>query len=242
MSIPIADRRVLVTGASSGIGAATAVALLERGARVAGLARRHGRLAQVGGLLAVPADVSDPAAAGSGVDSAVTALGGLDVLINAAGVSFGGSIEDGDLQEWRMTFDVNVLGLLAITRAAIPALREGRAPLIINVSSMSGHRILSPRNTVYGASKHAVQAITTGLRKELAPAGIRVTGVSPSYVQDTEIHDHHRDPAQAEAARTRGNELGVPMLDFVEAMVYLVATGPEMGIRQLDLSATHQPD
>ncbi len=186
-------RRVLVTGASSGIGTATAEAVVAAGGRVALLARSERVLDQLTERLgeramAVPADVTDPddvAAAMARIDDA---WGGLDAVVNSAGVVRPGGIAETGPTDWKLTFDVNVLGVLHVVSAALPLLRRSELADIVNISSMSGRRRASVAMTVYSASKFAVHVLSDGLREELSPEGIRVTIVSPGYVQ-TPIFD-----------------------------------------------------
>lgn len=184
-------RRVLVTGGSSGIGAAVARAVAAEGATVAVLARSRDVLedlaAELGGV-AVPADVADVTAARAAVAEASDALGGLDAVVNSAGVMRPGTVADGDPDEFRLMVEVNVLGLLYVTQACLPHLRASGAGDVVNISSMSGRRVPSPTAGVYSGTKFAVHAISEGLRQELADDAVRVTTVAPGYV-DTPIGD-----------------------------------------------------
>jgi NADP-dependent 3-hydroxy acid dehydrogenase YdfG len=186
MGTELEGRRVLVTGASSGIGRATVRACAAAGARVALLARRFDRVAALAAEVSgapIAADLRDPIAAAAAVDEAASHLGGLDAVVNNAGVARTGSIADGDVEEWRAMLETNVLGLLAVTRAAIPHLRTAGRGDVVNVSSMSGRRVPGARSAVYSGTKHAVHAISAALRRELHPDGIRVSIVSPGFVR-----------------------------------------------------------
>jgi len=179
---------VLVTGASTGIGRSTALMLAERGMTVyAGVrnARDESDLsaAAVGDLRPVRLDVTKL----SQVEAAVTAItgdGGLSALVNNAGVYFGGPLELATERDIRTTFEVNVLGLLLLTRACLPMLRDS-AGRIVNISSISG-LVALPGVSVYAGSKFAVEAITDSLRTELSAFGIRVIAIEPGSIQ-TEI-------------------------------------------------------
>lgn len=188
----LTGRRILVTGASSGIGAATARALDAAGARVALLARSTGQLEAVAAdctdAHVAAADVTHPDTLAPAVSAAADDLGGLDGLVNAAGVAFPGGVTDGDPDHWRTTYEVNVLGLLSVTRVALPYLREASVADVVNVSSMSGRRVASPELAIYAGSKHAVHAISQGMAMELADGPVRVTLLSPGYV-DTPIFE-----------------------------------------------------
>lgn len=208
---------MLVTGGSSGIGRSTAEAIVAEGGRVALVARGAPQLHEVAlpmGDAAVvePVDVTDPDAVAVSVSRIGEALGGLDAVVNAAGVVRVGGIDATGPDDWKQTFDVNVLGLLNVTHAALPLLREtagsGAAPAdIVNLSSMSGRRRASVEMTVYSASKFAVHVISDGLREELSPDGIRVTIVSPSFVRTPifdDIADDELRRRYQEAQATRG--------------------------------------
>ncbi len=195
---PLGGRRVLVTGASSGIGEAVARTLTGAGARVALVARRAAELDRLAGELgdaavAVPADLTDDAAATAAVHAAAERLGGLDALVNAAGLMHAGPVLGSDdpstPDQWRRMFELNVVGLLVVTRAAAEHLRAGTAPVVVNVSSMSGRRVPTAAGAVYAATKHAVHAVSDGLRMELAPDGVRVTTLAPGFVRTGIVDD-----------------------------------------------------
>jgi NADP-dependent 3-hydroxy acid dehydrogenase YdfG len=194
----LAGRAVAVTGASSGIGAATAYACARAGAAVAVCARRTERLdglverinGEGGRAVAFETDISDEQQCWDFVDGAVRELGGLDVLVNNAGVMHLGPIDGAPTDEWRRMVNVNVLGLLYCTQAAIPHLRRSEAGHIANVSSVGG-RVVGPWSGVYSATKFAVGAISEALRRELMDDGIRVTVIEPGRVE-SELRTHVR--------------------------------------------------
>lgn len=191
------NRRVLVTGASSGIGAATARAIVDAGGSVALMARSADALSSLAGELgeravAAPADVTDPASVAAAITRVEEELGGLDAVVNAAGVVRPGGMRRTGPDDWKAMFDVNVLGLMNVTHAALPLLERNDVSDVINISSMSGRRRASVAMTVYSASKFAVHVISDGLREELADDGVRVTVISPGYVQ-TPIFDEVDD-------------------------------------------------
>lgn len=184
-------RRILVTGGSSGIGAAVARAVAANGARVALLARSRDALENLATDLdgvAVPAHVTDVGEVGTAVATAAEALGGLDAVVNSAGVMRPGSVGEGDPDDFRLMLEVNVLGLLHVTQGVLPHLEASGAGDVVNISSMSGRRIPSATAGVYSGTKFAVHAISEGLRRELAGRPVRVTTVAPGYV-DTPIGD-----------------------------------------------------
>ena len=173
----------LVTGGASGIGLATARLMQARGARVAILDREiPSNVLAGGGLHAVLADVTDDDAVRSGVTGAAEALGGLDILVNNAGIGAAGTVEDNDDDEWRHVLDVNVLGVVRTTRAALPALRAAAArrggAAIVNTCSIAGVAGL-PQRALYSASKGAVYALTLAMAADHVRENIRVTCVTP---------------------------------------------------------------
>jgi NADP-dependent 3-hydroxy acid dehydrogenase YdfG len=222
-------RRLLVTGGSSGIGAATARAAAAAGARVALLARREGPLTALARELdgvAVPADVTDAEAAHTAVDRAAEELGGLDGVVNAAGLVRPGDVATADPASWRAMFDVNVLGLLHVTQPAIAHLRTVGGGDVVNVSSMSGRRIGSTEMATYAASKAAVHALSEGLRRELQPDGIRVAVVAPGLV-DTPIFEGVEGDT-ADRLRDAVATKGLPVGTVADAIVRILAAPPEL--------------
>jgi NAD(P)-dependent dehydrogenase (short-subunit alcohol dehydrogenase family) len=166
----------LVTGGASGIGLATAHLLAERGARVAVLDLDPSGVAAP--LLAHRADVTDDAAVRRAVAAAVAGLGGLDVLVNNAGIGAQGTVEDNDDAEWHHVLDVNVLGIVRTTRAALPHLRASRHAAVVNTCSIAATAGL-PRRALYSATKGAVHALTLAMAADHVREGIRVNCVHP---------------------------------------------------------------
>ncbi|WP_051468791.1 SDR family oxidoreductase [Actinomadura oligospora] len=200
-SVPFEGRVAVVTGASSGIGAATARRLAESGAAVVLLARRSGsiedtaRELRAGGTtaLAVQADVTSVESLEQAARDIVEQVGTPDLLVNNAGTMYPGPLEERRLAEWRSMLDTNVLGLLQTTGVFIGHLLEaasaGRQVDLVNISSIAGTRMFPPEYAVYSASKAAVNAVSESLRNELGPQGIRVSDLQPGLVA-TEIGDH----------------------------------------------------
>jgi NADP-dependent 3-hydroxy acid dehydrogenase YdfG len=185
--------KILVTGASSGIGRAAAIELAQRGHTVFAAARRLTALEKLAeshrGIVAVPLDVTDEKSVETAcalVDSASQGAG-IDVLVNAAGFALTGPIETLTTQEVKRQFDTNVFGLLAVTRAVLPGMRRRRTGRIVNISSVVG-RTSFPAMGVYGATKYALEALSDSLRMELAPLGIKVVLIEPGFVA-TDIVD-----------------------------------------------------
>jgi 2-keto-3-deoxy-L-fuconate dehydrogenase len=165
-----------VTGGASGIGAAVAGVLQERGARVAVLDLHTDRVPE--GMLAVRADVSDDASVRDAVDTVVRELGRLDVLVNNAGIGAQGTVADNDDAEWHRVLDVNVLGAVRTTRAALPHLRRSPSAAIVNTGSIAATAGL-PQRALYSASKGAVLALTRAMAADHLAEGIRVNCVNP---------------------------------------------------------------
>ncbi|MFL5992643.1 MAG: SDR family oxidoreductase, partial [Rubrobacteraceae bacterium] len=184
----LAGRTAVVTGASSGIGEATARLLASEGCNVVLAARRKERLnalaAELGeGTLAAPTDVTDPGACAALVARTVERFGSLDILVNNAGLGLYGSIPEGDPDDWRKMFDVNVLGVLYLTRAAARHMLARGTGDVVFVSSLAGRRVPAPDGTVYAATKHAITAVAEGLRLDVHEKGIRVINVEPGLVR-----------------------------------------------------------
>jgi NAD(P)-dependent dehydrogenase (short-subunit alcohol dehydrogenase family) len=167
--------RALVTGGASGIGLATARRLAALGATVAVLDLNR---LEDSALLSVTADITDDAAVRSAVRQAVGQLSGLDVLVNNAGIGAQGGVEDNTDEEWQRVLDVNVLGLVRVTRAALPALRRSQHAAIVNTCSIAATAGL-PQRALYSASKGAVLALTRAMAADLLPENIRVNAVNP---------------------------------------------------------------
>src|SRR3954451_18949558 len=193
----IKDRVVAITGASSGIGEATALACAAEGAAVALAARRTDRIqalaerirAEGGKAIAVETDITDEASARAFVERTAIELGGLYALVNNAGVMLLGSVEGADTDQWRQMIEVNCLGLLYCTHAALPVMREGGSGHVVNVSSVAG-RVASLGSAVYNMTKWGVTGFSEGLRQEVLHANIRVTIIEPGYVE-TELQGHN---------------------------------------------------
>lgn len=240
----LAGRRILVTGASSGIGAATARTLVERGARVGLLARRVDRLEALAeelgaAAVAVPADVVDVAAVRAGVEHAAEHLEGLDGVVNSAGLVRPGTVVDADPAQWRAMMEVNVLGLLHVTQAVVPQLVACGGGDVVNVSSMTGRRLATAELGVYAASKAGVHALSEGLRRELADRRIRVTVVAPGLVA-TELLDGLEDPV-AERLRGRAEQVGLAPDDVARAIADVLAAPPHvLHVEVALLSATQE--
>jgi NADP-dependent 3-hydroxy acid dehydrogenase YdfG len=240
MSGALSGKTALVTGASSGIGRGAAVALAEAGARVALVARRAERLkdlaAQIeadgGQALALPADVTDEAEAARVVEAATGHFGGLDILVNAAGMTQTGKVENGDLADWRYVFELNFWSGLYLSRAAIPALKAGGGD-IVNISSTAGRRPVGATFGPYAASKFALTAFTESLRAEVTVAGIRVSIIEPGATA-TEVHAGIKDAKVREYTRQHVEKDGaLQPEDVAAAIVFVVSLPRHVNVSQL---------
>jgi NADP-dependent 3-hydroxy acid dehydrogenase YdfG len=236
----LSGKTALVTGASSGIGRGAAVALAEAGARVALVARRVGRLkdlaAQIeasgGQALACPADITDEAEATRVVEDAAGHFGGLDILVNAAGMTQTGKVENADLADWRYVFELNFWAGLYMSRAAIPALKAGGGD-IVNISSTAGRRPVGATFGPYAASKFALTAFTESLRAEVTLAGIRVSVIEPGATA-TEAHEAIKDDQVREFTRQHLQKDGaLQPEDVAAAIVFVVSLPPRVNVSQL---------
>jgi 2-keto-3-deoxy-L-fuconate dehydrogenase len=212
--------RVLVTGGASGIGAATAAHFEEEGARVVVLDRDRAE-----GFTSVVADLSDDASVRAAVAEAVETLGGLDVLVNNAGIGATGSVADNDDEEWHRVFDVNVLGIVRTTRAALPALRASEHAAVVNTCSIAAWTGL-PQRAVYSATKGAVQALTLAMAADHLADGIRVNCVNPGTADTPWVQrllDASADPAAERAALQARQPTGrlVSAAEVAHAIVHL---------------------
>src|SRR5579864_7569971 len=230
-STEFAGLAALVTGGASGIGLATARLLAARGARVAVLDRDQPSGDAGDGLYPVLADVTDDAAVRAAVAQAGQALAGLDILINNAGIGAAGTVEDNDDDEWHRVLDVNVLGIVRTTRAALPLLRQaarerGQAA-IVNTCSVAGIAGL-PQRALYSASKGAVYSLTLAMAADHVAEGVRVNCVTPGTADTpwvSRLLDAAPDPAAERAALNARQPMGrlVSADEVAAAIAYLAS-------------------
>ena len=246
------QRVVIVTGASSGIGEATARALVADGTHVVGVARRKERLEQVarelrgspGSLSVVVSDITSPGAAPKVIDQVVAESGHVDGLVNNAGIMLLGPVETTDPDEWDQMLEINVRAVLRMTSAAIPhLLRAAGEPNgvadIVNISSTAG-RIARQGAGVYNASKFALNAFSESLRQELAPRFVRVSLVEPGLVV-TELTSHIRNAASREAAdQSRAAIASLQANDVARVVAFILASPRHVAINEVLMRPTQQ--
>ncbi len=219
----------IVTGGASGIGAAIVARLREGGAKVAILDRNIDSVAD--GVPAFQADISDTAAVQAAVSAAAQHLGGIDIVVNNAGIGAQGTVEQNSEEEWHRVFDINVLGLVRVSRAAMPWLRESAHAAIVNTSSVLAI-VGVPNRALYGATKGAVSALTLQMAADHLAEGIRVNAVLPGTADTPWIQNlmnQADDPAAERAALEARQPHGrlVRAEEVAEAVTYLA--GPLAG-------------
>ncbi|WP_432251359.1 SDR family oxidoreductase [Streptomyces sp. HNM1019] len=246
---PLSGCVALVTGASSGIGAATAVALARQGADLALVARRTERLEDLAATVrkegrscaVLAADLRDTARARQCVEDAVERCGRLDVLVNNAGAVAPGRIEEGDPEGWERVLDLNVKTVLHTSQQALPhllrAASDGPRGVadVVNVSSVAG-RVVRPANGVYSATKHAVGAMSEAMRQEVTGRGVRVGVIEPGMVA-TELTT---DSAVAAAGRGMPRELWLHPEDIAHAIAFMVTQPSHAAVNEVMVRPTAQ--
>ena len=242
----IEGKVVVITGASSGLGEATARLLSAQGASVVLGARRVDRLqslaeeltASGGKALAIATDVTQRDQVQKLVDAAVQTYGRVDVMINNAGLMPQAPLERLKVDEWDRMIDVNIKGVLYGIAAALPYMKQQKAGHFINVSSVAGHRV-GPGFAVYAATKHAVRALSEGLRQEVKPYNIRTTVISPGAVA-TELPQSVTDPASAERVRKFYAEIAIPAEFFARAVAFAMSQPEDVDVNEILFRPTRQ--
>ena len=215
----------IVTGGASGIGAATAALLAQRGARVAVLDRNVS--AVPAGLFGVVCDITDPAQVDAAIEAVVVQYGELDIVINNAGIGATGDVAANDDDEWRRVLDVNVLGMARVTRSALPHLRRSARASVVNTSSVVA-TVGVPNRALYSASKGAVSALTLAMAADHVRDGIRVNAVTPGTADTPwvgRLLAAADDPGAAAAALKARQPMGrlVSADEVANAIVYLAS-------------------
>ena len=237
-----------ITGASSGIGEATALALVAEGASVALAARREDRIAALadringdgGRAIAVPTDVTDEAQSNALVERAADDLGGIDILVNNAGVMLLGPVAGASTDEWRRMIEVNELGLLYCTHAALPIMGAAGSGDVVNISSVAG-RVAGMGSGVYNMTKWGVVGFSEALRQECLHAGVRVTLIEPGFV-DTELQGHNENPVVVAAMEKRLEKIGKVLEadDIARAIAFAVTQPAHVSINEMLIRPTKQ--
>jgi NADP-dependent 3-hydroxy acid dehydrogenase YdfG len=234
-----------ITGASSGIGEATALALANAGAKVSLGARRKDRLdalvEKIGdGALAIETDVADEEQARAFIQQTKDELGGLDILVNNAGVMLLGPLLAQQGDEWRTMVNVNILGLVYCSHAALAHMAEQQSGHIVNISSVAG-RTTAAGAAVYNFTKWGVTGFSDALRQEASHVNVRVTCVEPGFV-DTELQGHNKNPVVVQAMEKARESLKKVLEadDIAQAILYAVSLPEHVAVNELMVRPTSQ--
>ncbi len=246
MSENIKGKVVVITGASSGLGEAAARLLSAQGATVVLGARRLELLQELahelngggGKAIAVETDVTDCDQVKHLVNAAVEKYGRVDVMINNAGMMQLSPLEALKLDEWDNMIDINIKGVLYGIAAALPHMKKQKAGHIINVSSVAGHTVM-PLGAVYCATKHAVRALSEGLRMEVKPYNLRTTIISPGAI-DTELPSHITDEETAAGVQKLYEGHAIPADSFARAVVFAISQPDDVDINEILFRPTSQ--
>ena len=249
MSADLNERRVLITGASSGIGAAIADAVVGAGGTVALMARSADAIDELANRLGeravgAPADVTDAEGVAAAIERAADAMGGLDAVVCSAGLVRTGGIRASGPDDWQTMFDVNVLGVLNTVHGALGRLDAaadgGRVPAdVIVISSMSGRRRSSVQLGFYAATKFAVHVLSDSLREELGPDGVRVTVISPGFV-DTPIFDGVDDDDTRQQYQDAVANQGLDPAAVADQVVHALAQPSGVNLVEIAMLSTEQ--
>ena len=237
---------VVITGASSGLGEATARLLSAEGASIVLGARRVERIESLAGeltgsggkALAVATDVTERGQVQKLVDAAVQEYGRIDVMINNAGLMPHSPLERLKVENWEQMIDVNIKGVLYGIAAALPYMKAQKSGHFINVSSVAGHKV-RPGGVVYAATKHAVRVISEGLRMEVKPYNIRTTVISPGAL-DTELVDRITESDIREGVRKMMDEMALPAETFARIVAFAISQPEEVDVNEILFRPTRQ--
>ena len=245
MKESLAGKAALVTGASSGIGEAAALALAAEGVTVAVAARRADRLAGLveriqaagGKALALPCDMTVEAEAIEAVEDAVAKLGHIDILINSAGIMQTGGIENCNIEEYRRVFDINLFATLYACKAAIPHMLKNGGGDIINISSLAARKG-NANTSAYSASKHALNSMTDLMRQEVGDRNIRVCILMPGATQ-TEVGDSISDPKWRRAIQAHVSKEGAVLpSETADTIVFILTLPRRVNISEICVRPT----
>jgi NADP-dependent 3-hydroxy acid dehydrogenase YdfG len=240
----IKDKVVVITGASSGLGEAAARQLARHGAKLVLGARRLERLKVLAEELslasdaALRTDVTDSKQVKQLVDHAVKSHGRIDVILNNAGLMPQSALELLKIGEWDRMIDVNIKGVLYGIAAALPHMMAQKSGHIINVSSVAGHKV-GPGGAVYAATKHAVRALSEGLRQEVKPYNIRTTIISPGAVR-TELANTITDPVSAARVRELQARIGISADSFANMITFAMSQPEDVDVNEILFRPTAQ--
>jgi NADP-dependent 3-hydroxy acid dehydrogenase YdfG len=242
----IEGKVVVITGASSGLGEAAARLLSAKGATVVLGARRVDRITAIaneltgegGKALAIGTDVTDFDQVKKLADTAVETYGRVDVMLNNAGLMPHSPLERLKIDDWNRTIDVNIKGVLYGIAAALRHMKQQKAGHIINVSSVVGHKV-GPGSAVYAATKHAVHALSEGLRQEVKPYNIRTTVISPGAVA-TELPSSVTEPDVAERVRQFYEAVAIPAELFAQVVAFAMSQPEEVDVNEILFRPTRQ--
>ncbi|WP_296736528.1 SDR family NAD(P)-dependent oxidoreductase [Mesorhizobium sp.] len=243
---PLAGKVALVTGASSGIGEATAAALATAGAKVAVAARRADRLSALAGrieraggnALAIEADIASNGDIAAMIDKVVAQWGRLDILVNNAGIMLLSPAAEADLDDWRRMIELNLIGLMATTKAALPHLKAAKGH-VVNVSSVAG-RVANPGASGYAATKFGVVAFSESLRREVYADKVRVSVIEPGLVR-TELGDHiTNEQSKAGLDHRLATMEALTAEDIANAILYAVSQPPRVNVNEILIRPTDQ--
>jgi NADP-dependent 3-hydroxy acid dehydrogenase YdfG len=244
MSSEIEGKVVVITGASSGLGEATARRLAQHGARLVMGARRLERLQALAAELslsndaAVQTDVTQYEQVKHLVDCAVQAHGRIDVILNNAGLMPHSPLERGKVQDWDRMIDVNIKGVLYGIAAALPHMKAQKSGHIINVSSVAGHKV-RPGSAVYAATKAAVRMLSEGLRQEVKPYNIRTTVISPGAVR-SELPQSITETDVAEGIRDFYEKFAIPADSFASMVLFAMSQPEDVDVNEILFRPTSQ--
>jgi NADP-dependent 3-hydroxy acid dehydrogenase YdfG len=251
-SLRLASTVAIVTGASSGIGEATALALAAEGATVAIVARRTERLEDLAPRIAsagpepivIPADLTDPAEAPRVIEDVLAKAGRIDILVNNAGVMLLGPIAGAPLQEWERMIDINLRGLLHCAHAALPHLLQAaeQSPRnvadMVNISSVAG-RAVNSGSGVYNLTKHGVGAFSESLRQEVTRRHVRIGLIEPGAVS-TELAEHNRPEIREMISKRFGDVERMQATDISDAILYMVTRPRHVAVNEILIRPTEQ--